>query len=225
MFMMANRKTRNSRRVIHCANKAKRKSRDILLDKLCNGLFDAFKKNGNKLPYKHMSNLLKEVQPGNNWMTRNTLNKAFIKYKRSQLVKHDGCANPAEIPPATTVGLVETSTISLLSDLSNVSSKASSNSRSVGRPAGTTIIQKKTEDMRLIAAKNEIAEKYKNVKVIAAKKRTRVKPGSLSQIIQSVKAMRRVTVTISPQAIRRQIHRKSLVTHHIWRASDTTAKN
>ena len=55
--------------------------------------------------------------------------------------------------------------------------------------------------MRLIAAKNEIAEKYNNLKVIAAKKGTRVTPGSLSQIIQSVKVMRGVTATISPQAI------------------------
>ena len=57
--------------------------------------------------------------------------------------------------------------------------------------------------MTLIAAKNEIAEKYNNVKELDAKKGTRVKPGSLSQIIPSVKAMRGVTATISPQAIRR----------------------
>ena len=57
--------------------------------------------------------------------------------------------------------------------------------------------------MRLIAAKNKIAKKYNNLKVIAAKKGKRVTPGSLSQIIQSVKAMRGVIATISPQAIRR----------------------
>ena len=140
---MTNRKTRNSRRVIRCANKAKRKSRDALLDELCNRLFGAFKKNGNNLPYKYMSNILKELQPDNDWLSRNSLNKAFIKYKRLKLVKYDGCANPAEIPPATTVGLVETSAVSLLSDLRNLISKASSNSRSVGRPAGTTMIQKR----------------------------------------------------------------------------------
>ncbi len=44
--------------------------------------------------------------------------------------------------------------------------------------------------MTLIAANNEIAEKYNNVKELDAKKGTHVKPGSLSQIIQSVKAMR-----------------------------------
>ena len=69
--------------------------------------------------------------------------------------------------------------------------------------------------MSLIAAKNEIAEKYNKVKELAAKKGTRVKPGSLNKIIQSVKAKRGVSATISPQAIRRQIHRKSLVTHHV----------
>ena len=99
--------------------------------------------------------------------------------------------------------------------MSNVSSEASSNARSVGRSAGTTIIQKKTDEVRLIATKNEIAEKYNRLKELAAKKGIRVKPGTLNQIIQSVKAMRGVTATISPQAIRRRIHRKSLVTHHV----------
>ena len=41
-----------------------------------------------------------------------------------------------------------------------------------------------------------------------------MKPGSLSQIIQSVKEMKGVTAAISPQAIRKQIQRKSHVTHH-----------
>ena len=58
--------------------------------------------------------------------------------------------------------------------------------------------------MRLIAANNKIAEKYHTLKEAATLRGTRVKPGSLSQIIQSVKVMRGVTPAISPQVIRGQ---------------------
>ena len=44
--------------------------------------------------------------------------------------------------------------------------------------------------MRLIVVNNKIAEKYNTLKEAAARRGTRVKPDSLSQIIQSVKALK-----------------------------------
>ena len=43
----------------------------------------------------------------------------------------------------------------------------------------------------------------------------RAKPGTLKDIIKTVKSMRGVTADISLDAIRRCIHRKKLTSHHI----------
>ena len=74
-------KTWNSRKVSQYANRDRKKARDIFLNELCKGMFGVFQKNGNKLPHRHLTNLLKEAKPDNEWLTHNVLNKAFIKYR------------------------------------------------------------------------------------------------------------------------------------------------
>ena len=75
------RKTRNSKRVMKCANRARKISRNVLLEELCKGMYKAYQSNGDRLPYRHLSKLLEEVKPDNKWLTRNMLNKAFMRYK------------------------------------------------------------------------------------------------------------------------------------------------
>lgn len=112
-----------------------------------------------------------------------------------------------------TIGLKKSG--SLLSDLSNVSSTGASKSKSVGRPVGKTFLKKKSDESNLIAAKNEIAKQYCALKETAAKKGTRVKAGTLNEIIQSVKHARGISNKISSAAIRRRCDRQQLVSHHV----------
>ena len=201
---MTRSKTRNSQRVIRYANRARKISRDALLSDLCKGMYEAYKKNNNRLPYGHLNNLLKEVQPDNEWMTRNMLNKAFIKYRSQQPTCDD-------LP--IVVGVKKSD--SLLSELSNVSSNAAKSTKGIGRPIGTTEEKKKKDENTLISVKNEISQKYAALKGKAARKGTRVKPGTLKDVIKTVKSIRGVTADISPDAIRRRIHRKKLTSHHV----------
>ena len=142
-----------------------KKARDVFLNELCKGMFEAYQKNGNKLPYRHLINLLKEAKPDNEWLTHNILNKAFIKYRSKQVL--GGSNDAVEVRPST-VGFIGASTSSLLSDLSNVSCNSLS----------------KTKISRKICW-------YINNNL------KKVKPGSISQIVQPVYVMRGVSTTIS----------------------------
>ena len=132
------------------------------------------------------------------------LNKAFIKYRSQQPTCDD-------LP--IVVGVKKSD--SLLSELSNVSSNAAKSTKGIGRPIGTTEEKKKKDENTLISVKNEISQKYAALKGKAARKGTRVKPGTLKDVIKTVKSIRGVTVDISPDAIRRRIHRKKLTSHHV----------
>ena len=86
-------------------------------------------------------------------MTRNMLNKAFIKYRSQQPTCDDA---------PTVVGVKKSD--SLLSELSNVSSNATKSTKAIGRPMGSTEEKKKNDENALISAKNEIAQKYAALK-------------------------------------------------------------
>ena len=204
------RKTNNSKKVAKYANQALKVSRNALLVELCRGMYEASKNNGNRLPYGHLAKLLKEVQPGNEWLSRNVLNKAFIKY-RSKQVLTDVAVVDKEPPKTISVK----ASGSLLSNLSNVSSTISSKSKPVGRPVGTTMLQKKSNEMKLIDAKNEVTIMYNDMKKEAIQKGSRIKYGALRDLIKSVKSARHIKADISSSAIRRRVHRNRLVNHHI----------
>ena len=135
-----------------------------MLEELCKGMYKAYQSNGDRLPYRHLSKLLEEVKPDNKWLTWNMLNKVFIKYKSKMAVEDVGINEG--IPSKIRVE----STGSLLSNLSNVSSTILSQSKPIGRPVGTTMLKKKSDEKKLIYAKNEITEIYHKKKVEAANK-------------------------------------------------------
>ena len=71
----------------------------------------------------------------------------------------------------------------LLSELSNVSSAA----KSIGRPVRSTEENKENDETTLISAKNKMAKKYAALKSKAPRKGDGLKPGTLKDILNTVK--------------------------------------
>ena len=74
------RKTRMSKQVQYCADKAIQSSRNALLAAICKYIYKEFVRHNNRLPHGHVTHLLHELKPKETWLTRNIINKAFIKY-------------------------------------------------------------------------------------------------------------------------------------------------
>ena len=55
--------TKTLLRVQKYANRAIQSSRNALLEDVCEGMFEAYLNNGQRLPYGHVTNLLSELQP------------------------------------------------------------------------------------------------------------------------------------------------------------------
>ena len=66
------------------AKRALKNSRKALLLDICEGMIESYKQNNNRLPYGQVENLLKELKIKEPWMTRNIINKAFMKYRKDQ---------------------------------------------------------------------------------------------------------------------------------------------
>ena len=135
---MAPRKTRTSKRVKTYANRAIKSSRHALLRDVCEGMYKEFLHNKNRLPYGHVSNLLKELKPQETWLTRNIINKSFMNYREEMKQKLPVNTQQPSDMHSYVVGGSNIGRISplMLSDLSNVSSLVSS--QKVGRPLGST---------------------------------------------------------------------------------------
>ena len=88
------------------ANRAMRSSRNALLSYICEGMYREFVRNGNWLPYGHAAQLMKAIKPREPWLSRNVINKAFIKFR-----KDIACKNELLVPES--VGIRSTSIIVL----------------------------------------------------------------------------------------------------------------
>ena len=77
------RKTKTSKRAESYANRAIKASRAALLDDVYKGMYKEYMNNNKRLPYGHVTNLLNELKPIEEWLTRNIIKKAFMKYKAS----------------------------------------------------------------------------------------------------------------------------------------------
>ena len=78
---MAPRKTRMSKRAKTYADRAIKTSRNALLCDICEGMYREFLRNKKRLPYGHITNLLRELKPQEDWLTHNIINKVFMSYK------------------------------------------------------------------------------------------------------------------------------------------------
>ena len=209
---MAPRKTRMSKRAKTYADRAIKTSRNALLCDICEGMYREFLRNKKRLPYGHITNLLRELKPQEDWLTRNIINKAFMSYKREMKQKlEDNTQQPSnmhgQVVGGSSLGRVSPS---LLSELSNVSSTLS---KKPGRPLGSTEASKDSKRKIFIYGKNEITEKY--AECLRKNKTERVRKGLLNEIIEDVRKKRGIEDKISPLAIRKRVLRNSLNNHHL----------
>ena len=144
-------------------------------------MYDSYKKNGNRLPYGHVEVLLKELRPNEPWMTRNIVNKAFMKYRKDLAMEKDkkesdngGTNNTGnqscygEIPENITLSCGSGSGTAD-SDLTGEYSLGSER-RKGGRPQGSTDNQRIRRERVIIAAKNECTKRFADLKQQAEKK-------------------------------------------------------
>ena len=211
--MPIRRKTRTSKRVESYANRAIKTSRNALLSDICEGMYKEFVLNNHRLPYGHVTKLVDELKPKESWISRNIINKAFIKYRANQKKMKScevggsskGVPDSIEIEP----------NLSTLSDLSNVSNSAISYQK-VGRPNGSTAARKESKRKKLIDSKNEITKKYvQMMKDTKRNNKARVSKGSLEKLINEVKKKRNIEDNISLLAIRKRVQRNSLESRHL----------
>ena len=159
------RKTKISSRVRKYANRALQSSRNALLADLCEGMYEAYLKNGKRLPYGHITKLLEELKPKEQWLSRNVINKAFIKCRHEKKILEEKKKQMKLVPDSISgIG----TNLSNISDLSNVSD--TTGTWKVGRPAGTTEARKEESQKKTIEAKNEIAKRFASIKDAAKKK-------------------------------------------------------
>jgi len=172
-------------------------------------MYEAYLQNSNRLPYGHVGGLLSEMKGSHKWLTRNIINKAFMKFRKD--LKNVSKKEDEKESPIPEEMNLEKSTISSALTMSTVSFESDFR---LGRPVGSTDEKKCRDRKKIIDAKNEI------VKKIAAAKNTlkegkRMKRGKLKQIIKSVSVKRGVSNKILPGAIRRRVEQNSLVNYHV----------
>jgi len=185
-----------------------------LLVDICEGMHEAALSNKNRLPYGHVTNLLVELKPKENWLTRNIINKAFIKYRCDKKKMELEQQKAQNVVPDSISGIGMS--LSTLSELSNVSSTQETSTRKAGRPVGSTEAKKETTRKNIIEAKNEVTRRFAAVKEVAKKRKERVKHGVLMRLIDEVSDKRGVNKEkILPNAIRRRVDRHSLHCHHL----------
>ena len=76
------RATKTSQKSQLYANRAVRASRKALLHEICKGMYEAYVKNDNRLPWGHVGGILDELKTSHKWLTRNIINKAFINFMK-----------------------------------------------------------------------------------------------------------------------------------------------
>ena len=119
------------------------------------------KRNKGKIPYGLAKKLVKENQDVAPWLTRDVLNHHL--------------KNHLSLQPSTSVVSVSPS-----------KKESTTESKASGRPKGTTIKKRKVLDVALLAAKNQVADLYYELKQKARRKNKRVKKGSMKEIIEKV---------------------------------------
>ena len=79
------RTTRNSRKLSKQSRSILKASRKGALDDICVKMHKATVNNNGRLPYAYITRLLNDLKssPGFNWLTRNIINKAFLKFKEN----------------------------------------------------------------------------------------------------------------------------------------------
>ena len=134
-----------------------------------------------KIPYGLAKKLVKQNQDVAPWLTRDVLNHHL--------------KNQLSLQPSPSVLFVSPS-----------KKDSTPESKSSGRPKGTTIKKRKVLDVALLAAKNQVADLYYEVKQKARRQKKRVKKGSMKEIIEKVMKENNIEgETIAEAAIKKRL--------------------
>ena len=210
------------------AKRALKNCRKALLLDICEGMIEAYKQNGNRLPYGHVENLLKALKTKEPWMTRNIINKVFMKY-RKDLNKKEADTSGTNGTKSSSVLVPDNITLDCTSGSGTAESDLTEEDtllakRNVGgRPQGSTLVMKMRKDKKIIDAKNECAKQFAALKEQSKKKTgKRMSRGTIQKIIDQVKKKRNLSdAHISPSVIRKIFYRGSLENHHLAREQET----
>ena len=148
------RATKTSQKSQLYANRAVRASRKALLHEICKGMYEAYVKNENRLPWGHVGGILEELKTTHKWLTRNIINKAFINFRK------DLKSEPEKLETVPKEINLDQNSSSGVYTMSTVSSNEGSDRSRIGRPLGSTDEKRCKEQRKFIDAKNEISKKY-----------------------------------------------------------------
>ena len=187
-------KVKCTRRAKALSRKAERESREATLVAICKNIHEEVQNNDGKMPYGLLSLLAREWHKKFPWITRNVVNKRYMRYRKEQ------------------IGGME---IMVDGEETNVSSiSAGVDGKKPGRPKGTTDQLKSMNQQLRIDLTNEITEEYNNMMTKAINLNKKVKKGTLCELIDKKKKERGVNFTIKHQTIRRRIVRQKLFHTH-----------
>ena len=196
------RNTKTSRKAAASSQKFAKQTRRVLLDTLCKCIHEDSEDTNGKLPYGYMRDLVKENKIQWPWMTRDTVNGAYHRYKKALV------AEIIEDIPDNRPGHVSVDSSLDLSDITPASIERAKG----GRPSGTTHIQKRRKVEKVIALKNDITMEYKNIIDNAKKRGRRVENGALENLIETMKEKKDLRkVDIKLHTIRQRINRNTLI--------------
>ena len=184
----------STRRAKSLSLKAERRNREATLIAICENIHEEVMNNDGKMPYGLLTLLAREWHLKFPWITRNIVNKRYMKYKKEQIrgmeidIVHDSAED------------------------TNVSSlSAGVDVRKPGRPKGTTNKLKLENKQLVIEMTNQITEEYNNLMMKAASSNKRVKKGTLRELINRKKRERGADFQINEQTIYRRVYRQNLI--------------
>ena len=177
------------------SNKAERQNRESTLVAICENIHEEVQNNDGKMPYGLVSLLAREWHSKFPWITRNVVNKRYMKYKKQQVQGREIVVDANQN--------------------SNVSSLSSGvDGKKPGRLKGTTERSKLEINQLRIDLTNEITAEYNHLMMEAVNLNKKVKRGTLSELIETKKRERGVDFEIKHQTIRRRIVRQKMFHTH-----------
>ena len=195
------RKTSTSRAAASDAKRSLTATKRAVLSALSKCMHEvAFKKNS-KLPYGVMQSYVDENRKLYHWVTRDSLNSTYTRYKRGLVVDHSVAQIEVSNGSSRSLG-----TMSSLSECFNFSStRAVCERKKGGRPIGTTDENKHKRLEKIVEMKNDITLEYQRLKDKGGKK---LNKGELKRIVEKHKIKRNLEeVDVPLNTIRRMVSR------------------
>ena len=190
-------KQQSTRRAKALSLKAERQNRESTLIAICENIHEEVLRNDGKMPYGLLSLLAREWHSKFPWITRNVVNKRYIKYRKEQIEGRE---------------IMVDATSEQTNDVSSISTGV--DARKPGRPKGTTDKLKFENEQLRTDLTNEITAEYSKLMTEAVNLKKKVKRGTLCELIDREKREKGVDFVINHQTIRRRIVRQKLYHTH-----------